>query len=76
VKNEDLTPCFFWAAQYIAEPHWSPNQKIEDLGNGKIRISFTSSSEPELIGWIMWLGSEVKLLKPNQLVKAVRGTAE
>ena len=60
-----------WAAQYVAERNWSEDQKIKYLGKGKIRLSFTASSEPELIGWLLSFGEDVKLLKPKWLVKAI-----
>ena len=64
-----------WAAHHIIERCWSPDQKIKEQGEGKIRISFSASSEPELIGWILWLGPEAKLLKPKRLAAKVRKVA-
>ena len=61
-----------WAAKYVAERIWSPDQKIENKGRGKIRLYFTASSEPELLSWLLSFGDEAKLLKPDRLVKEAR----
>jgi predicted DNA-binding transcriptional regulator YafY len=62
-----------WAAKYVAERTWSPGQKITDLGQGRIRLSFRASSEPEVIGWVLSFGEEAKVLKPDWLVSEVKG---
>ena len=58
-----------WAARYAVERIWSPDQKIIKKGKGKIRITFSASSEPELIGGLLSFGDEAKLIKPDWLVK-------
>lgn len=60
-----------WAARYAAERIWSPDQKIKKKGEGKIRITFSASSEPELIGKLLFFGEEAKLIKPDWLVEEV-----
>jgi predicted DNA-binding transcriptional regulator YafY len=35
-------------------------------------MSFTASSEPELISWVLSFGDEAKLLKPDWLVDDVK----
>lgn len=61
-----------WAARFVAERIWSPDQKMVKKGRGKIRISFTASSGPEVIGRILFFGEEAKLLKPDWLVEEIR----
>lgn len=58
-----------WAARFASERIWSPNQKIKDLGEGKILLTFTASSEPEVVGWVLSMGDNAQLLKPRRLVK-------
>ena len=41
-----------WAARYVSERIWSPDQKIEKAGKNKILLEFTASSEPEIISWV------------------------
>ena len=47
-----------WAAKYVAERIWSPDQKItniEKVGANKIILEFAASSEPEVIAWLLLL---------------------
>ena len=34
-----------WAAKYVSERIWSPDQKIRKVGKNKIAMEFTASSE-------------------------------
>lgn len=61
-----------WAAKYVAERIWSPDQKITKKKDGNIVLTFTASSEPELISWVLSFGAEAKLLGPKWLVDDVR----
>jgi predicted DNA-binding transcriptional regulator YafY len=56
-----------WAADYVAERTWSPDQKITKIGDDKIRINFSASSEVELIAWILSFGEEAKVIQPEWL---------
>jgi predicted DNA-binding transcriptional regulator YafY len=60
-----------WAAKFISERIWSPDQKITDVGENKIILEFTASSEPEVISWLLWFGEEARLIKPEHLVGEV-----
>lgn len=57
-----------WSAKFVAERIWSPDQKIESLDQDKIKLSFTASSEPEVLSWLLSYGEEVELLKPEHLL--------
>jgi predicted DNA-binding transcriptional regulator YafY len=57
-----------WSAQFVSERIWSPDQKIVKKGRGKVRVTFSASSEPEVIGRILFFGEEAKVLKPDWLV--------
>ena len=63
-----------FAAVYVSERVWSPDQKIVKTGGDGIRLTFSASSEPELIAWVLWFGDEAKVLRPKWLVKKVRDT--
>jgi predicted DNA-binding transcriptional regulator YafY len=58
-----------WAARFVAERIWSPDQKITKKGKRKIRLTFSASSESELISRLLFFGEEAKLIKPGWLVK-------
>ena len=60
-----------WAAKYVAERIWSPDQKIKKAGKNKIVLEFTASSEPEVISWLLWFGEEARLIKPKNLAKRI-----
>jgi predicted DNA-binding transcriptional regulator YafY len=59
-----------WAARYVSERIWSPDQKIHQR-NGKTVLTFSASSEPELISWLLSFGDEAKLIEPKSLVDSV-----
>jgi predicted DNA-binding transcriptional regulator YafY len=65
-----------WAAKYVAERIWSPNQKITKKGKNKIVLEFTASSEPEVISWLLWFGEEARLIKPKKLTKEIADKLE
>jgi predicted DNA-binding transcriptional regulator YafY len=68
-----------WAAVYVSERIWSPDQVIKKEGE-KVRISFTASSETEVISWILSFGCCARLLGPDflsqRLAGEVRGIAD
>lgn len=61
-----------WAAAYVAERQWSPDQEIIKKGKNKIILKFSASSEPELLGWLLSFGKHAKLIKPDWLVKDIK----
>jgi predicted DNA-binding transcriptional regulator YafY len=56
-----------WAAAYVQERTWSPNQKIIKHTKGHINLQFTASSEQEVISWVMSFGPEAVVTRPNWL---------
>jgi len=65
-----------WAARFVAERVWSPDQKIGKKGKDKIRLIFKASSEPEVTGWLLSFGDQAKLIEPDWLVKKVSSTVD
>ena len=61
-----------WSARFVAERTWSADQKIQRKDDDTIILSFTASSEPELISWLLSFGDEARLLKPKWLVKEMK----
>jgi predicted DNA-binding transcriptional regulator YafY len=61
-----------YAARYVAERNWSPEQRIIQKNNGKIEMIFRASSKVELIAWILSFGNEARVIKPDWLVKKVK----
>jgi predicted DNA-binding transcriptional regulator YafY len=60
-----------WSARYVAERIWSPDQIIESTNDDKIKLTFTASSKPEVISWILSYGEEAELLSPKWLVEEI-----
>ena len=60
-----------WAAQYAMERTWSHDQKISKIDDDKIRLTFSASSDVELIAWILSFGADVKILNPDWIADAV-----
>ncbi len=61
-----------WAAAYVSERIWSPDQKIIKRRDGKTRLTLSTSSEPELISRVLSFGDEAKVIKPKWLVEEVK----
>lgn len=60
-----------WAATYVSERIWSTDQKVVKKTNGAIRLTFTASSEYEVISWLLSFGEESKLIKPKWLTEEI-----
>lgn len=65
-----------FAARYVPERIWSPDQQVVKKKGGNVKLTFTASSKPELMAWVLSFGDEAKLIKPNWLVDEVRQTVE
>ena len=61
-----------FAAGFVSERIWSPDQEIKTLPEGVIELTFSASSEPELVSWILSFGDEARLLEPDWLVDEVK----
>lgn len=61
-----------FAAAYISERIWSPDQKITKSKGDKVKLSFTASSEPEMVGWLLSWGENAKVLNPDWLVDEMK----
>jgi predicted DNA-binding transcriptional regulator YafY len=61
-----------WAAKYVTERMWSADQKITKIGDDKIRLSFSASSDMELIAWILSFAEEAKVIKPKWVVEEMK----
>jgi len=61
-----------WAAEFVAERSWSPDQTITRKRSGIVRVEFTSSSKPEVLNWILRFGEEARLVGPKVLVEELK----
>jgi len=65
-----------WSARYVAERTWTPDQKIKRIGQDKILLTFTVSSEPELISWVLSFGAEARVMRPGWVREEVKEFAQ
>jgi hypothetical protein len=61
-----------WAAAYARERTWSPDQELADLKDGGLRLSFWSTSEPEVMSLVLGFGACARLREPASLVSQVQ----
>jgi predicted DNA-binding transcriptional regulator YafY len=60
------------SARYVAERMWSPDQRICRMNGSTLRITFSASSDKELISWLLSFGDEARLIKPQRLVQSTK----
>ena len=61
-------------AEYVAERIWSSDQEITEMENGKIRLSFSSSSKAELLPWVLAFGGDARVIEPDWLKADIQKT--
>lgn len=62
-----------FAASYVSERIWSPDQKINQMSDGNIRLIFNASSEAETKAWILFFGKEATVIRPKWLREEIVG---
>lgn len=60
-----------WAADYVAEREWSPDQVVEWLPGGGLRLSYDAVSLPEVVSWVLSFGSLCRVVGPPEVIDAV-----
>lgn len=65
-----------WAAAWARERVWSPGQELADLRDGRLLLSFWSTSEPEVLALVLGFGACARLREPAALVDKVREEVE
>ena len=61
-----------WAANFARERVWSPDQKITNLKDGRIRLEFWATSEPEVVALVLSFGSKAKLIDPEGVIDLIK----
>jgi len=64
------------AADLIREKKWHESQQLRELKGGGAELKLKLSSLPEIERWVLSWGGDAKVLKPKELVDAVRQAAE
>jgi len=65
-----------WAARFVSERVWSPEQRLTKKKDGTVRLKFKTSSEPETISWILSFSDDCELLKPKWLIKELEAVLD
>ncbi len=64
------------AADYIREKKWHPSQVLRDWKGGGAELKMKLSSLAEVQRWVLSWGGDAKVLRPRELVAAVKRAAE
>jgi len=62
-------------ADYIREKKWHPSQTLRDFKNGGVELKMSLSSLSEVQRWVLSWGGAAKVLRPPELLEAVRKEA-
>jgi predicted DNA-binding transcriptional regulator YafY len=60
----------------VKESIWQDGQKIEDLPDGRIRLTLRLNSELEILPWVLCWGPSATVVAPSTLANAVKEKAE
>jgi proteasome accessory factor B len=63
------------AADYVREKKWHQSQQLRELKGGGVELKLKLSSLAEIERWVLSWGGDAKVLKPRELVEAVRKSA-
>jgi predicted DNA-binding transcriptional regulator YafY len=63
-------------ADYVREKKWHESQQLRELKGGGVELKLKLSSLAEIERWILSWGGDAKVLKPRELVEAVKVSAE
>jgi predicted DNA-binding transcriptional regulator YafY len=64
------------AADYIREKKWHESQQLRELKGGGVELKLKLSSLMEVERWILSWGGDATVVKPRELMGAVRKSAE
>jgi len=60
------------AAKYVSERNWSDGQQLEYQPDGGVILEFTSTSEEEVISFVLSFGTNATLLEPKYLAEEIK----
>jgi proteasome accessory factor B len=67
-------------ARYVTRKQWMPNQKLEELADGRVVLSMTVRGTKEVLGWVLAFGEHAVVLEPasfrDELATVTRKMAE
>ncbi len=54
-----------WLKTYVQERRWTPSQEFEELDDGRLRMTFSTTSAVQVWPWIRSFGEDVELVEPD-----------
>jgi proteasome accessory factor B len=63
------------AADYVREKKWHESQQLRELKGGGVELRMKLSSLMEVERWILSWGGDATVVKPRELVEAVKSAA-
>jgi predicted DNA-binding transcriptional regulator YafY len=55
------------AGRWVREEHWHKSQRVEVLATGFVRFRLHLPATPDFVSWILYYGSRVEVLSPDEL---------
>jgi len=52
-----------WLKMYVRERQWHPTQRFEDLPDGRLRMTFTTTATTDVRRWILGFGADVEVVE-------------
>jgi predicted DNA-binding transcriptional regulator YafY len=59
-------------ADYFKERQWHPTQKVKQLKNGDVVVSFQAGGMDEIVSWVLSWGVHATVLAPSYLIDTFR----
>lgn len=63
------------AAAWVKDKMWHPSQEMSHSRDGRLRMTLKVADTDELVGWILSFGSQVRVIRPEELRRRVREEA-
>ncbi len=60
-------------APYVREREWHPTQRIRDLPDGRIELSFRAGGAFEIMRWVLAWGDAAEMVRPRSLRAKIEG---
>ena len=63
------------ATRAVTESKWHPSQQVEMQGDGTAIATYQVANTPELRGWLLSFGSDIKILSPTTVAQQIQAEA-
>lgn len=63
-------------SRYVSERQWSSAQKVIELEDKSIELSFTATSVQEVVAWLLSFGRHVEVIEPEEIRSQMESEAK